>query len=57
MNRLFRIFVGALVDNHLDGQSYDAERFWPVFEKAQHLNVPIYLLLLLLLSIVLPPLM
>jgi predicted TIM-barrel fold metal-dependent hydrolase len=36
-------FVGALVDNHLDGQFYDDERFWPVFEKAQDLDVPIYL--------------
>jgi predicted TIM-barrel fold metal-dependent hydrolase len=30
-------FVGALVDNHLEQQ------FWPVFEKAQDLDVPIYL--------------
>jgi predicted TIM-barrel fold metal-dependent hydrolase len=36
-------FVGALVDNHLDGQFYDDERFWPVLEKAQDLDVPIYL--------------
>jgi predicted TIM-barrel fold metal-dependent hydrolase len=36
-------FVGALVDNHLDGQFYDDDRFWPVFEKAQDLDVPIYL--------------
>ncbi|KFY43826.1 hypothetical protein V494_01790 [Pseudogymnoascus sp. VKM F-4513 (FW-928)] len=36
-------FVGALVDNHADGQFYDSERFWPVFEKAQELEVPIYI--------------
>ncbi|KAK9317526.1 hypothetical protein V1524DRAFT_445346 [Lipomyces starkeyi] len=36
-------FVGALVDNHLNGQFYDDERFWSVFEKAQELNVPIYI--------------
>ena len=36
-------FVGALVDNHLDGQFYDNERFWPVFEKAEELDVPIYI--------------
>jgi len=36
-------FVGALVDSHLDGQFYDDECFWPVFEEAQDLDVPIYL--------------
>ncbi|RDW89638.1 hypothetical protein BP6252_01670 [Coleophoma cylindrospora] len=36
-------FVGALVDNHLNGQFFDDERFWSVFEKAQELNVPIYI--------------
>jgi predicted TIM-barrel fold metal-dependent hydrolase len=36
-------FVGALVDNHLNGQFYDDERFWPVFEKAQELDVVIYI--------------
>jgi len=37
-------FVGALVDNHLeDGRFYDDEHFWPVFEAAQELDVPIYL--------------
>jgi predicted TIM-barrel fold metal-dependent hydrolase len=38
-----RGFGGALVDNHLDGQFYDDERFWPVFEEPQDLDVPIYL--------------
>ncbi|OKL58390.1 hypothetical protein UA08_06209 [Talaromyces atroroseus] len=36
-------FVGALIDNHTNGQFYDAKRFWPVFEKAQELDVPIYI--------------
>ncbi|OBT86007.1 hypothetical protein VE02_06393 [Pseudogymnoascus sp. 03VT05] len=36
-------FVGALVDNHADGQFYDDERFWIVFEKANELDVPIYI--------------
>lgn len=37
-------FVGALVDNHLDdGSYYDDRRFWVVFEKAQELDVPIYI--------------
>jgi predicted TIM-barrel fold metal-dependent hydrolase len=30
-------FVGALIENHLNGQFYDDERFWWVFEKAQEL--------------------
>ncbi|KAH8697241.1 putative metal-dependent hydrolase [Talaromyces proteolyticus] len=36
-------FVGALIENHLNGTFYDHERFWPVFEKAQELDVPIYI--------------
>ena len=36
-------FVGALVDNHVNGEYYDDKRFWPVFEKAVELNVPIYI--------------
>lgn len=36
-------FLGALVDNHLDGQFYDDEKFWPIFEKAEELDVPIYI--------------
>ena len=35
--------VGALINNHAgDGQMYDDESFWPVFEKAVELDVPIY---------------
>lgn len=36
-------FVGALIDSHLNGQFYDDEKFWPVFEKAEYLDVPIYI--------------
>ncbi|KAL9091485.1 MAG: hypothetical protein Q9165_004871 [Trypethelium subeluteriae] len=36
-------FRGALVDNHLDGRFYDDPLFWPVFERAEELDVPLYL--------------
>ena len=36
-------FVGALIDNHVDGKYYDGEEYYPVFESAQELDVPIYL--------------
>ena len=36
-------FVGALVDNHVDGKYYDGDEYHPVFEAAQKLDVPIYL--------------
>lgn len=36
-------FVGALIDNHCGGRSYDDEAFWPVFAAAQRLGVPLYL--------------
>jgi predicted TIM-barrel fold metal-dependent hydrolase len=36
-------FVGALVNNHTNGRFYDSEFFWPVFVKAQELDVPLYL--------------
>ena len=36
-------FVGALIDNHADGKFYDGKEFWPVFEAAEKLDVPIYL--------------
>lgn len=36
-------FKGALINNHHNGQFYDDKRFWPIFEKAESLNVPIYL--------------
>jgi predicted TIM-barrel fold metal-dependent hydrolase len=36
-------FVGVLVENHLDGQFYDGEQYWPVFRKAEELNPPLYI--------------
>ncbi|KAJ5093381.1 metal-dependent hydrolase [Penicillium angulare] len=36
-------FVGALVDTHINGEFYDDEKFWIMFEKAQGLDVPIYI--------------
>ncbi|PYH45459.1 amidohydrolase family protein [Aspergillus saccharolyticus JOP 1030-1] len=36
-------FVGALIENHTSGKYYDDERFWPVFKKAQELEVPPYI--------------
>ncbi|KAH8179416.1 amidohydrolase domain-containing protein [Sarocladium implicatum] len=36
-------FVGALVDCHVNGQFFDGEAYWPLFEKAQDLDVPIYI--------------
>lgn len=37
-------FLGALINNHLeDGTFYDDRKFWPVFEKAMELDVPIYI--------------
>ena len=37
-------FLGALINSHLeDGTMYDDKKFWPVFEKAVELNVPIYI--------------
>lgn len=36
-------FLGALVDNHINGRFYDGGEFRVVFAKAQELNVPIYI--------------
>ena len=36
-------FIGTLIPNHVAGRFYDAPEFWPVFEKAQELDVPVYL--------------
>ena len=36
-------FVGALIPNHANGTYYDAKAYWPMFEKAQELDVPIYI--------------
>ena len=37
-------FVGALIGNHTsNGDFYDSPRFWPMFEAAQRLDVPLYI--------------
>jgi predicted TIM-barrel fold metal-dependent hydrolase len=36
-------FVGALIDNTCEGKFYDDRFFWPVFEAAEELSVPVYL--------------
>ncbi|MGH2884358.1 MAG: amidohydrolase family protein [Solirubrobacteraceae bacterium] len=36
-------FKGALINGHVRGEFLDAAKFWPIFERAQDLGVPIYL--------------
>jgi|GEM_PF-5179662 len=36
-------FVGALINGHMNGRYLDDKFFWPVFECAETLGVPIYL--------------
>jgi uncharacterized protein len=36
-------FVGALINGHVNGRYLDDNFFWPVFECAEALSVPIYL--------------
>ncbi|KAI1761572.1 amidohydrolase 2 [Hypoxylon sp. FL1150] len=37
-------FLGAMIDSHLgDMTHYDNDRFWPVFEMAERLDVPLYI--------------
>lgn len=36
-------FVGALINGHVNGRYLDDTFFWPVFEMAENLGVPIYL--------------
>ncbi|KAK4945194.1 hypothetical protein LTR10_015620 [Elasticomyces elasticus] len=36
-------FVGALVDSNCGGRFYDDPHFWPVFQAAEELDVPICL--------------
>ncbi|KAG2171609.1 hypothetical protein INT43_008335 [Umbelopsis isabellina] len=36
-------FVGALITNHANGRFYDGEDYYPFWERAQALDVPIYL--------------
>ncbi|HUA06585.1 MAG TPA: amidohydrolase family protein [Solirubrobacteraceae bacterium] len=35
-------FKGALINGHVQGEFLDAPRFWPIFERAERLGVPIY---------------
>jgi len=37
-------FLGALINNTCeDGSMYDDEKYWPVFERATELDVPVYI--------------
>lgn len=36
-------FKGALINGHTDGRFLDEREFWPIFETAEALDVPIYL--------------
>jgi predicted TIM-barrel fold metal-dependent hydrolase len=36
-------FKGALINGHIQGHYLDDQVFWPIFERAETLNVPIYL--------------
>jgi hypothetical protein len=36
-------FKGALINGHVRGEFLDDRKFWPIFERAQRLRVPIYL--------------
>jgi predicted TIM-barrel fold metal-dependent hydrolase len=36
-------FVGAMIHGHQRGEFLDARKYWPIFERAQALDVPIYL--------------
>jgi predicted TIM-barrel fold metal-dependent hydrolase len=38
-----RGFKGALINGHTRGRFLDDREFWPIFERAQRLGVPIYL--------------
>lgn len=35
-------FVGTMVPNHVNGRWLDDEYFWPIFEEAENLGVPVY---------------
>jgi hypothetical protein len=36
-------FKGAVINGHVRGRYLDDKFFWPILERAEHLNVPIYL--------------
>lgn len=41
--RVKQNFAGALINGHTDGKLIDDKHFWPIYERAQALDVPIYL--------------
>ncbi len=36
-------FKGAMIHGHTGGEFLDAKKYWPIFERAERLGVPIYL--------------
>ena len=36
-------FKGAMIHGHTGGEFLDAQKYWPIFERAERLGVPIYL--------------
>jgi 2,3-dihydroxybenzoate decarboxylase len=36
-------FKGAMIHGHQQGEFLDARKYWPIWERAEHLGVPIYL--------------
>ncbi|HEV8015657.1 MAG TPA: amidohydrolase family protein [Stellaceae bacterium] len=36
-------FKGAMIHGHQQGEFLDAQKYWPIFERAEALDVPIYL--------------
>ena len=34
---------GAIINSHTRGEYLDDSKFWPIFEAAEHLNVPVYI--------------
>jgi predicted TIM-barrel fold metal-dependent hydrolase len=36
-------FVGTMINSHTRGSFLDDQKYWPIFERAQELDVPIYL--------------
>ena len=36
-------FKGAMIHGHQQGEFLDAKKYWPIFEKAEALGVPVYL--------------
>ncbi|MBA3654292.1 MAG: amidohydrolase [Actinobacteria bacterium] len=38
-----RGFVGAIINSHVQHEYLDAQKFWPIFEAAESLDMPVYL--------------